>query len=121
MPSQQSNNIIKILVTPPSAIKLLVQQLAPIKVLKIGNIINFNTYTGGGSNSIYNETPAGEIDNVNMMFVTANEFKTNSTAVYINGIRQTLNISYVEQLNNKIVFDWAPWPAVELRIDYTLK
>lgn len=64
---------------------------------------------------IFGETPTGLIDNSNTVFTVVNNFLTDSTGVYLNGLRE---INYTETGVNQITLDNAPLVGDVLRIDY---
>ena len=49
----------------------------------------------------------GTINNINKTFTTLHNIHAGSSAVFINGIKQRLNIDYTE-FGNSIIFDEAP-------------
>lgn len=65
-----------------------------------------DSLVGGGA--IYFEQLSGAIDGANKIFATTYDYVINSTAVFINGLKQKLNISYFENGNYEIEFDEAP-------------
>ncbi len=71
---------------------------------------------------VSNEIPSGAKDRVNTTFTTANSFVTDSTNVFINGVKQTLNLAYNEQNGNQIVFtdNVGLWPTAQLTINYSI-
>lgn len=46
---------------------------------------------------------AGEFNDANTIFVLQDQFKKDSTIIYLNGLRQTLGEDYVEDLNNNSI------------------
>jgi hypothetical protein len=54
------------------------------------------------------ESLHGTIDGSNKTYTTTQEFITGSTWVFINGLKQRLNIDYVESGNNSIEFTESP-------------
>jgi len=72
----------------------------------------------GTGTQIFNETPTGAVDGANPVFTTAHAFRADSTVVYINGLRERLNIGYTETTSTSITFTQAPTVGDELIIDY---
>lgn len=58
--------------------------------------------------NFYSESLIGSIDGINKIFTTTFNYELNSTIVFINGLKQKLNISYFENGTNEIEFDEAP-------------
>jgi hypothetical protein len=71
-----------------------IRQVAPITVTYQ------NLYTIG--------TLAGDIDNINCIFTTGDNFMAGSTIVFVNGLKQKLNVDYTESGDNEITFTEAP-------------
>lgn len=69
----------------------------------------------GGGVGITGGTLTGLRNGVNKVFTTAFNFIAGSTAVYLNGLRES---HYVESASNAITFDDAPLSADSLTIDY---
>jgi hypothetical protein len=78
-----------------------------------------NESTGFNSAIKNNSEFTGVQDNTNTVFTLPDEFITNSTRVYVNGIRQKIGIGndYIEN-NNTIVFAFPPDSTDNLIIDY---
>lgn len=74
--------------------------------------------SGGGDTTVINETPVGAIDGINNVFTTEFDFRTQSTAVNINGLRQSLDLHYTESSDNEITMDEPPHSSDILTIDY---
>jgi hypothetical protein len=75
----------------------------------------------GNASPVYNETPSGVRDGINTVFVTINTFLPGSTAVYLNGLRETPGDCYVESPPAMIVFDEPPSSADKIRVDYLIQ
>lgn len=78
-----------------------------------------NAINAVASSRIYNEIPSGTVNGVNSIFTTASNYVSNSTALYLNGVRQLLNTDYSETGVNEITFITAPGVSATLMIDYT--
>lgn len=72
----------------------------------------------GGSNAVINEVPTGAINGINTLFTTEFSFKPESTAVYINGLRQILNMHYTESNTSEITIPDGVYTGDILTIDY---
>lgn len=70
--------------------------------------------------NVFNETPTGTLNGVNLIFTTASNFTTNSTRLYLNGQRLKLSGDYTETGTNQITFVTAPTATDVLIIDYKL-
>jgi hypothetical protein len=71
----------------------------------------------GEGEPIFGETPAGTINGTNVVFTAAAEFRPNSTAVYVNGLREH---HYSESSSTTITLEDAPVTGDDIRIDYIL-
>lgn len=67
---------------------------------------------------ILNEIPTGAVDGVNTTFTTANPFVPDSSAIYINGLRQKLNVCYTESGLSEITIPDAVYSGDILTVDY---
>ena len=76
-------------------------------------------FTSDIATNIYNEVPTGLINSSNDTYTTASTFVTNSTQTYLNGIRQKLNVHYIES-GSTIVFQasYIPQTGDILFLDY---
>ncbi len=84
-------------------------QPQPVAITNGGSRVSFQVNTGSVNiNILQTETLIGTIDNVNKIFTTINNFKKNSSQVFINGLRQTLESHYTESGANEITFSEAP-------------
>lgn len=75
----------------------------------------------GGIVNAYNKTPSGIINGLNKVFTTIEDFVLNTTRLYLNGLKNRLNIDYMESGENTIVMDEAPRTGDSLRISYVIK
>lgn len=66
---------------------------------------------------VFGETPTGLIDGVNTAFTVSQPYLAASTAVYLNGLRET---QYTETTTTVITFDDPPISGDNIRIDYIL-
>jgi len=73
---------------------------------------------GGGDEWSTNETPVGLVDGINNVFTTAFDFKTETTSVSINGLRQSLDLHYTESSDNEITMDEPPHSSDIISVDY---
>lgn len=73
------------------------------------------------SRGVENEVPSGPVDGSNSTFSTAFSFKTGSTRLYLNGVRQRTGagFDYIESGSSNVVFTLAPKAGDNLLIDYT--
>ncbi len=65
----------------------------------------------------YNVTPSGLVDGSNINFFVAS-YKSESTRVYVDGLRRTLNVDYTERGSGELRFDVAPEPGSVIIVDY---
>lgn len=72
------------------------------------------------NNIILNETPTGSINGINLVFSTIYNYRTNSTQLFMNGIRMKLGDDYTELGTNQIQFiiGSVPFTNDSLIIDY---
>jgi hypothetical protein len=70
--------------------------------------------------SVFNETPAGALNGVNMTFTLSHSFIAGSTQVYLNGMRQRLGVGwdYTESAPNQVVFSSPLVSTDSLIVDY---
>jgi hypothetical protein len=68
---------------------------------------------------IWGETPSGAIDGTNTAFTTANSYRANLLAVYLNGLRQRRVADYNETGSQSFQFVNPPLSGDSLSIDYT--
>ena len=76
------------------------------------------TGPSGEGAQIFGETPTGAQDGVNTTFTTQYSFRPESTAVYLNGLREFRGDAYTESAPNTIVLDDPPSSLDRLTIDY---
>jgi hypothetical protein len=79
-------------------------------------------YTGIGwaGNEVYHEIPVWTIDWVNTIFTLSNSCVLWSTRVYLNGMRQRINIEYTQTSQTTIAFITPPLTGDNIILDYTL-
>lgn len=75
----------------------------------------------GDNAPMFNETPGGALNGVNLTFTTLYPFVPGTTAVYLNGLREFPGDGYTEAAPNSIVFDDAPLSTDKLRVDYIIQ
>lgn len=88
--------------------------------------VNNNGSTGwtsiGGTAHVhrFNQDLTGTLNGTNLIFTTPSNFVTNSTRLYLNGIRQRISASYdyTETGVNEITFVVAPISGDSLLVDY---
>jgi hypothetical protein len=68
---------------------------------------------------VVGETMSGVVNGVNTVFTTANIYRTATTAVYRNGIREQRGTGYLETNPTTITFTTAPLTSDTIFIDYT--
>ena len=79
--------------------------------------IGTSAIPGVSGKMVYNEVPGGLINGSNTVFTTAFIFVAGSTEIYINGIRQTLNVHYTEGSGQITIVD-PPQVGDTVQIDY---
>ena len=67
---------------------------------------------------VSNEIPNGLINGANTVFSTQYIFKLNTTEVFYNGQKMTLNLDYIESSNQEITFLFVPDADANINIDY---
>jgi hypothetical protein len=72
----------------------------------------------GDGSPVYGETPTGATDGVNAVFTTSQAYRTATTAVYLNGLRET---HYTESSATTITFSEPPLSGDTIRIDYIIQ
>ena len=70
----------------------------------------------GDNSPVFGQTPTGAIDGVNTVF-TLPAFRTGSTRVYLNGLRET---HYTETSPTQITFEDPPQTGDTITVDYIL-
>lgn len=68
---------------------------------------------------IWNEVPTGLINSSNTVYTTANTFRSGTTRVHLNGIRQRPTTHYTESAGNTITFVSAPTTGAYILVDYS--
>jgi hypothetical protein len=113
-------------VTTPYAFSVRAAPVNPVSVSAGGNAVILVPTPGvpgpegppGTSTPIVGEVPAGTRNGVNENFTTLYGFVAASTAVYRNGLREVLNIGYLETSSTTIQFTTAPLVSDYISIDY---
>lgn len=67
---------------------------------------------------IFGEALTGAKNGTNTVFTTADDFRANSTAVYLNGLRE---FHYTETGVNEVTFEDAPLSGDDIRTDYIIQ
>jgi hypothetical protein len=75
----------------------------------------------GTGNPVVGEAPSGVKNGVNTNFDTAQPYRTGTTAVYRNGLRETRGVGYTETGASQITFSVAPQAADDLSVDYIVQ
>jgi len=68
---------------------------------------------------IWSEVPSGAINSSNTVFTTANTFRSGTTRVFLNGLRQKPSTQYAESAGNTITFASAPTAGSSIIVDYS--
>lgn len=79
--------------------------------------IQGQTGPAGDGAQVFGESPTGAINGTNTVFTTANAYRSGSTAVYLNGLREFF---YTETGANQITLQDAPHAGDMLRVDYVI-
>lgn len=72
----------------------------------------------GSVDLVVGEVLAGVVDGSNVTFTTAVAYKAGSTAVYLNGIRQSRDVNYVEAGGTGITLGFPTYPGDLIQADY---
>lgn len=85
------------------------------------NILNPGTALFATHKTDYsaNGTFSGAINGINTIFTTSVPFSASSLAIYVNGVRQTVNIDYTITTSSSITFSIAPPTNSILIADYS--
>lgn len=75
----------------------------------------------GDGAQVFGEIPSGDKDGSNVVFNTAEVYRSNSTAVYINGLREFRGVGYAESGGSIITFTSPPLSSDDVRIDYVFE
>ena len=70
------------------------------------------------STEVYGEVPAGLVNGVNALFLTANPFRTGTVRLYLNGVRQTRVDDYIVAPPTTLIFVLAPRVGDHVLVDY---
>lgn len=96
----------------------------PATWTEVGNIMGPPGPPGIGISSsdtdVVGEVPSGAVDGVNKNFVTALNVKTNSLAVFVNGLRQKQTLDYTVTGANTFQFNVAPALGDLVTVDYVV-
>jgi hypothetical protein len=97
----------------------------PVNVIYANEVVGAEIGGGGpgglGGDAVYNEVPVGQVNGVNTVYFTINDFLAGSTRVFVNGVRLTLGEAkgYTETDTNQITLSFAPLVGDEILVDYT--
>jgi hypothetical protein len=75
------------------------------------------TGPAGDGAQVFGESAAGSKDGSNVVFTLANAYRAATTAVYLNGLRET---NYAETGASEITFDDAPLSGETITVDYVI-
>lgn len=75
-----------------------------------------DTGASGDGAQIFGEVPDGVIDGVNVTFTLSQPYRADTTAVYLNGLREF--DGYTETTSTTIQFDDPPSDGDTVRVDY---
>lgn len=67
---------------------------------------------------VVNETPSGLVDGSNVDFTTDYAYKSSTTRLFLNGLRQSDPANYLETGANTLRLQFVPQPGDVLTIDY---
>lgn len=70
--------------------------------------------------AITGEIPSGDIDGMNITFITSNNYVTESLRVSLNGLRLSRGVGndYVESTPDTFIMNYTPLPGDTLEVDY---
>lgn len=71
----------------------------------------------GSGVAVLSENPTGAIDGTNTVYTTAGAYRTGSTAVYLNGLRE---FHYAETGASEVTLEDPPIAGDSVRIDYVI-
>lgn len=74
----------------------------------------------GGAQAITGETPQGAINGVNQQYITSQQFRNNSLAVYVNGLRMRSGIDFNVIGNNVFSMIQALLAGDSISVDYLI-
>jgi|SRR5215471_8732925 len=104
-----------------STLDLSAVQVTPLEVVSPGpQGPKGDTGAPGTGSAIYNETPTGAINGVNTTFTAVNNFRGETLAVYLNGLRQRPTDDFIVVGANTFQTTLAPLANDRLSIDYYL-
>lgn len=84
-------------------------QPKPVSITAGGSRVSFRAISGSVNiNIMQTATLSGAINNINKVFTVPENFKSGSSQVFINGLRQILGNHYTESGPNEITFTEAP-------------
>lgn len=78
------------------------------------------TGAAGDGAAVFGESLAGSRDGSNLVFTTIQPYKSHTTAVYRNGLRETRGTCYDESASAEITFTTAPESTDEITVDYII-
>lgn len=74
----------------------------------------------GDGATVFGEHLTGA-NGTNLVFTTAQPYRPNTTAVYLNGLREFVGEAYTETTSTTITFTDPPLTGDSIRIDYTIQ
>ena len=111
----------ELLVTQPNTFSVRAAPVNPVTVNPGGPTVLIVPTPGvpgppGSGTGVLGEIPTGLVNGSNTVFTTSQTYRSASTAVYLNGLRE---FHYTETSSTTITFSTAPGSGDDVRIDYT--
>lgn len=75
----------------------------------------------GDGTPVVGQAPTGTRDGVNAAFTTTQNYRTGTTAVFRNGLREVRGVGYTETGANTITFSAPPLVSDDIAIDYIIE
>lgn len=79
------------------------------------------TGPAGDGTQVFGETPTGARNGTNTVFATANPYRPNTVALFVNGIRERRTVGYNETSPTTITLTAAPGVGDDVMIDYLVQ
>lgn len=108
--------------------KVAAQPVHPVKITRpdgarvivVAKPVPGPTGPPGDGTQVFNETPSGVRDGVNLVFTLASIPHVGSTSVYRNGLREVLGVGYTAS-GSALTFTTAPLSSDDLTVDYLME
>lgn len=73
-----------------------------------------------GGTRVTGEVPSGDIDGINVTFVTNNNFVSESLEIFLNGLKLSRGVGndYTESSPNNFIMNYAPLPGDKIEVNY---